>query len=248
MNGRLYGIGTGPGDSELMTLKAVRVLKECDVIALPISNVDCVSEPILEEAGKEKNDIIVGSCVAYGIIKPNIENIDDKAFLYLPMPMIKDKEKLEAIHDAGAAAVAKLLKEGKKVGFPTLGDPSVYSTYMYIHKRILEYGLEAEMIAGIPSFCAAAARLNISLSENSDQLHILPASYEGLDEHVKLAGTKILMKSGRKMKNVKDAIKKAGQKFLMVENCGMENENIYTRVEDVPDESSYYSLIIVKEK
>ena len=86
--------------------------------------------------------------------------------------------------------------------FLTIGDPSIYSTCMYIHKRLKRMGYETELIPGIPSFCAAAARLDISLSENSDELHIIPASY-GVEESMRLQGTKVFMKSGRKMAEVK---------------------------------------------
>ena len=118
------------------------------------------------------------------------------------MPMIKDREKLIEIHDEDAAFTAEKLNEGKDVVFLTIGDPSIYSTCMYIHKRLKRMGYETELIPGIPSFCAAAARLDISLSENSDELHIIPASY-GVEESMRLQGTKVFMKSGRKMAEVK---------------------------------------------
>ena len=104
------------------------------------------------------------------------------------MPMIKDREKLIEIHDEDAAFTAEKLNEGKDVVFLTIGDPSIYSTCMYIHKRLKRMGYETELIPGIPSFCAAAARLDISLSENSDELHIIPASY-GVEESMRLQGS-----------------------------------------------------------
>ena len=81
--------------------------------------------------------------------------------------------------------------------FITLGDPTVYSTCMYIHKRIRKQGYETRIVPGVPSFCAAAARLDQSLVENQEELHIIPASYE-IEEGLKMAGTKVLMKAGRK--------------------------------------------------
>ena len=161
--------------------------------------------------------------------------------------MIKKKEELKALHDASAEKTAELLKEGKSIGFLTLGDPTVYSTYLYLHKRILKMGLHAEIINGIPSFCAAAARLGIGLVENKDQLHVLPSSYE-IEEEVKLPGTKVLMKTGRKMAQVKETIQAGGKEFFMVENCGMAQEKVYTDVQEVPDHASYYSLIVLKEE
>ena len=78
----------------------------------------------------------------------------------------------------------------------TIGDPSVYSTYMYIHKRVMQAGFTAVMISGVPSFCAAAARLGISLGEMMDEIHIIPASYD-VRGTVGYGGTCVYMKSGK---------------------------------------------------
>jgi len=246
MTGILYGIGTGPGDPELMTMKAVRKVKESDVIAVPISNKNLVSEPILIEKGSCAKDILEG-CVAYQIVLPNVPEMNDKPILLCPMPMCKDKEELKAIHDKGAQAIADLISEGKKVAFLTLGDPTVYSTYLYIHKRIQKMNLPVEIVSGITSFCASAARMGIGLVENKDHLHIIPSSYD-LEYGLGLHGTKVLMKAGKNMENVKAEIQKENHGFFMVENCGMEDEKIYHNVEDVPEKTSYYSLIILKEE
>lgn len=245
MNGILYGIGTGPGDSELMTIKAVKIMKQCDVLVLPVSDSKLLQEPVLKKAGEAPE--LTKGCIAYNIAYPNAPEISEKPVLFAPMPMIKNKEILKTIHNKSAEKIKELLGKGLKLGFLTLGDPTVYSTYLYIHKRILEWGEKAEIISGIPSFCASAARLSIGLVENREQLHIIPSSY-GVDEAVNLSGTKVLMKAGKKMSVVKNAIRESGQVFSMVENCGMENEKIYHSVDNVPDEASYYSLIILKEK
>ena len=139
MLGTLYGVGTGPGDPELMTLKAVRLIRECDVIALPISNRKVTEEPVLWKGEEIKEEILRG-CVAYQIALPNVPEMRKKPILCLPMPMCKDKEELKSVHDKDAAAVASLLMEGKNVCFLTLGDPTVYSTYLYVHKRIQTMG------------------------------------------------------------------------------------------------------------
>ena len=246
MLGILYGIGTGPGEPELMTMKAVRIVKECDMIALPISNREVIKEPVLLEAGTCEEEILKG-CVAYQIALPNVPEMKEKPILLTPMPMCKDKAELKALHDASGDRIAQFIREGKKVGFLTLGDPTVYSTYLYLHKRIVKKGLPAKIINGVPSFCAAAARLGIGLVENRQQLHILPASYQ-VDYGRNLPGTKVLMKAGRKMEQIKETLKEQRQALYMVENCGMEKEAIYTTAESVPEQASYYSLIIVKEE
>ena len=133
--------------------------------------------------------------------------------------------------------------------FLTLGDPTVYSTYLYIHKRILERGYEAEIISGITSFTAVAARLNLGLVEMAEPLHVIPATYkaEEMDQILELPGTKVLMKSGKKMQQIKESIVRSGQQAVMIENCGMPEEKIYRSAEEIPETAGYYSLIIVKE-
>ena len=229
MQGKLYGVGVGPGGPELLTLKALRLIKDNEVIAVP---------------GKE-----IQASVAYQIVKRAYEELDEKTLIPVAMPMTKDPQVLKANHDKAADQVESYLKEGKNVVFLTLGDTTVYSTYLYVHKRILERGYEAEIVSGITSFCAVAARLNMGLVEADQPLHVIPATYKAqeMDEILELPGTKVLMKTGKKMKQVKESIEKSGQKAVMIENCGMPSEKIYRSAEEIPEDSGYYSLIIVKE-
>ena len=229
MQGKLYGVGVGPGDPELLTLKALRLIKENEVIAVP---------------GKD-----IQASVAYQIVKGAYEDLDKKTLIPVAMPMTKDPQVLKANHDKAADQVEDYLKKGKNVVFLTLGDTTVYSTYLYVHKRILERGYEAEIVSGITSFCAVAARLKMGLVEADHPLHGIPATYKAqeMDEILKLPGTKVLMKTGKKMKQVKESIEKSGQKAVMIENCGMPSEKIYRSAEEIPEDSGYYSLIIVKE-
>lgn len=163
------------------------------------------------------------------------------------MPMTKDPEKLQESHDAAAARIEEYLREGKDVAFLTLGDPTVYSTYLYVHKRVEADGFPVEIISGITSFCAAAARMNMGLVEKAEPLHVIPASYP-VEEALRLSGTKVLMKAGKKMGRVKEELLKLDEEVTMIENCGMEGEACYRSAREIPEEAGYYSLIIVKEK
>ena len=191
----------------------------------------------------------IQASVAYQIVKGAYEDLDKKTLIPVAMPMTKDPQVLKANHDKAADQVEDYLKKGKNVVFLTLGDTTVYSTYLYVHKRILERGYEAEIVSGITSFCAVAARLNMGLVEADQPLHVIPATYKAqeMDEILQLPGTKVLMKTGKKMKQVKESIEKSGQKAVMIENCGMPSEKIYRSAEEIPEDSGYYSLIIVKE-
>lgn len=226
MTGILYGAGVGPGDPELMTLKAVRLIRENEVIALP---------------GPDAKET-----VAYQIAVQAVPELAEKTLLSVDMPMTHDKEEMNRNHEKAADIIEAYLKEGKNVVFLTLGDPTVYSTYLYVQKRILNRGYQTELVSGITSFCAAAARTGTSLVEWDEQLHILPAVHK-LNSSLSLPGNYVLMKSGRKMQQVKEILKASGRDVVMVENCGMKNEHIYRSTEEIPDDAGYYSLIIAKE-
>ena len=144
MKGTLYGVGVGPGDPELMTVKAIRMIRENDIIAVP---------------GAE-----VKETVAYKIAVQAVPELADKELLPIYMPMTHDPKELEENHAKGAKALEACLDAGKNVVFLTLGDPCVYSTFSYLQHRVEADGYHTELVSGITSFCAAAARLNISLS------------------------------------------------------------------------------------
>ena len=183
MKGILYGVGVGPGDKRFLTLAAVETLKKAQVIAVP-------------DTGGEKTAMNIVS-----------EFIEGKEILYCDMPMTRDAERLKAGHNSSAQAIINKLDEGLDVAFITLGDPCIYSTYMYVHRIILDRGYEAEIISGVTSFCAAAAALNISLCDGGDALHIIPSSYDGADELLRLKGNKVLMKSGKSLGKELTAVK-----------------------------------------
>ncbi|MDO4304395.1 MAG: precorrin-2 C(20)-methyltransferase [Bacillota bacterium] len=226
MTGILYGVGVGPGDPELMTLKAVRLIKENDIIALP---------------GAEPK-----KTAAYQIAAGAVPELADKQLISIYMPMTNDKEEQRKWHQKGAEIVEAYLKEGKNVVYLTLGDPTVYSTFTYIQRIVEERGFQTQLISAVPSFCAAAARANMPLSIWNENIHIFPAMHN-LKEDMPETGTCVLMKSGSKLKQVKEIIKKSGRDAVMVENCGMQKEQVYLHVDEIPDTAGYYSLIIAKE-
>ena len=224
--GKLYGVGVGPGDKELVTLKAIRILNESDVIMAPVM----------------KN----GEKTALNIVE---EHIKGKKVIDCSMPMTKDIQKLNENYEKISDTVEEYLKEGKQVAFITLGDPTVYSSYMQVNEIILKRGYETELVPGITSFCATAARLNMSLCERSEALTIIPSSYENVREGLKANGNKVLMKAGKDILEIRDILKEEGMidKAVMVECCGMENEKIYRDLNELEEKTSYFSLIIVKE-
>ena len=150
-------------------------------------------------------------------------------------------------HRKGAALLEKYLDTGRNVIYLTLGDPTIYCTFSYLQHILESDGYEVELVSGIPSFCAAAARLGIPLTEWDEQLHVIPAAHQSggvLDQ----PGTYVLMKSASHMKETKKLLMASGRKVCCVENCGMANEKVYHSAEEIPDDAGYFSLVIAKEK
>ncbi|MDU6358857.1 MAG: precorrin-2 C(20)-methyltransferase [Clostridiales bacterium] len=226
MKGKLYGVGVGPGDPKLMTYKAVETIQKCQVVAVP-------------KSGNSEQ-------VALNIAKEFIKN---QTLIDCYMPMIRDKQALRKQHEEVVSEFKGYLDKGQDIAFLTLGDPTIYSTYMYIHRLIKEMGYETEIIPGISSICSVAAALNDSLCEGSDCLHIIPASYKGKEDYLDLEGTKVLMKTGKSMEKVKQHLKEKGlyERARAVECASMPNEKIHESLDTV-EESSYFSVIVVKER
>ena len=139
--GIAYGVGVGPGDPELMTLKACRLIRENDVIALP---------------GKEPKET-----VAYKIAVEAVPELADKELIPVYMPMVMDREVQRENHRKGAKLMESYLEQGRNVVYLTLGDASVYCTFTYLQDYLEADGYETQLVSGITSFCAAAARLKM---------------------------------------------------------------------------------------
>ena len=224
--GTVYGVGVGPGDPELMTLKAIRMIRENQVIAVP---------------GK-----LAEESVAYQIAVKNVPELAQKELLPVYMPMVNDRELMDQEHQKGARLIEAYLDQGKNVVYLTLGDPTIYCTFSYLQHILEADGYPVELVSGISSFCAAAARMNLPLVEWDEPLHIVPAVHKR-EEDLAYPGNYVLMKSASHMKEVKETLRASGRKVCAVENCSMETEKIYRSVDEIPDDAGYFSLIIAKD-
>ena len=226
MKGIAYGVGVGPGDPKLMTLRAIELIRENDVIAVP---------------GKEPKE-----SVAYKIAAAVVPEIADKELVPVYMPMIKDRALIDEEHKKGAALLKKYLDQGKNVVYITLGDPTIYCTFSYLQHYLEADGYPVELVPGISSITAAAARLNLPLTEWDEPLHVLPAVHK-TDAAMDLPGTYVLMKSASHMKDVKETLRKGGKDVQAVIDCGMPSEQVYRSLEEIPDDAGYFALVIAKE-
>ena len=242
--GKFTGVGVGPGDPGLMTLKAIRTIEEADVLILPAADRDsCRAYGIVRAAFEELSR-------RYGTLKNSV-SIDDKECIFMPFPMGMDKDELHDFHKRMAEETARVLDAGKNAAFLTIGDPSVYSTLDYVAVILDEMGYDTKRTGGVTSFCAAADRLGISLGEGNETINIIPGSAD-VEEALKLGGTKVFMKGGRKLKELRDRLivyeKETGCRVFGVQNCGLPDEKLAYHAEDIADDWGYMSVVIVLDR
>ena len=226
--GKLIGIGVGPGDTELVTLKAAKVLKSVPVVFSPKSS-------------KEKESI------ALSIVKPILEERKDYKRLMIVepiFPMIENKKELEKIWTSASELISQYLNTGRDVAFITLGDPSIFSTYSYVQKKLIDK-YEIETIPGITSFTACAAAKNKALVEQNDILTIVPKIDDRLEEILDYSDSIVLMKASRNTSRLESTIedKKRPKEIYSVQNCTRENEKI---IEGFSNEKPYLTTTIIQ--
>ena len=224
--GTFYGVGVGPGDPELMTLKAVRVLEHCSVLAAPQTS--------------------SGEMTALSIVK-QVLDLENKTLLPLFFTMSRDRERQRAAHQAAVDQIRPYLEGGQDVAMAVLGDVSVFSTYCYLMEILKQQGFPCAMVPGVPSFCAVAARLGRSLTEADTPLHILPGGGEALSGSLGLPGGKVLMKAGKNYAAALEELERRGllDRAGMVENCGLPGERVFDSLEGKPDSSGYFTTIVI---
>ena len=227
--GTLYGVGVGPGDPELLTLKAVRLLQRCPVIAAPQTK--------------------SGETLALDIVSRALP-LEGKTILPLYFSMERDRTLIRAAHEKAADTIQLHLDAGEDVAMLNLGDVSIYATWGYLMDLLRERGYETAMIPGVPSFCAAAARLDTALVSWGSPLHIIPLGREPLETGLALPGTKVLMKAGSRLPELVEALRQTGQLdgAVLVENCGLPGERVCTDLSRCPEDTGYFATVIVKEK
>ena len=228
--GKLIGIGVGPGDTELLTLKAARILETVPVIFSPKSS-------------KEKESI------ALSIVRPILEKREDykRLMIVAPIfPMIEDKDELEKVWMSASEMIAQYLDSGRDVAFITLGDSSIFSTYSYVQKKLMgKY--EIETVPGITSFTACAAAKNEALVEQNEILTIVPKIDDRLNKVLDTSDSIVLMKASRNTSDLEATIeeKNRPKEIYSVQNCTREDEKI---IEGFSDEKPYLTTTVIKFK
>lgn len=247
--GKLYGVGTGPGDPELLTLKALRIIREADVIAVPNEDPP--------------------NAIPYKTIAAVYPEIASKEILAVPFLMKPDHAARQAVREENAEKIAAVLDQGRDVAFLTMGDPSIYTTYGYVFALLAPHGYDCEMISGVPSFCGASARLNVTLCSDQEKLEIIPGGMRSpvtaallnpevsdpesaepaSDPSVGRPGcgtgaTQVYMKFETLFPRLIETLNHRGEAPMVIENCCLENERAFRETSSLPEDIGYFNIVI----
>lgn len=211
--GTLYGVGVGPGAPDLLTLRAVETLRKAQVLALPRSS-------------------DFGASMAWKIAKPAVGEVEGQERLFLTFPMSKDPARLVPAWEKAFEAIGERLEKGLSVAFATEGDPSLFSTFIYLQREAPQRwpGIEIVVVPGVSSIAAVPSVTGIPLADGQERIAIVPANYgvEGLSAVLEQFDTTILMKIGSEMPQVLAEIEKAGlaDKAVFVSRATMPDQRI----------------------
>jgi precorrin-2/cobalt-factor-2 C20-methyltransferase len=238
MTGTLYVIGVGPGDPELLTLKAVRIIKEINCLCVP--------------KGKEE-----GRSLALSIVRKAVD-LKGKEIIEAHFPMQKTARasghtrELDEKWNIASREIVDRLTHGRDVAFITIGDPTIFSTFFYIYDRLLATisGLPLEIVPGVSSINASASVAQIPLGLGNGKIAVLPANYlDDLSAILQQFDTIVLMKVYKVLPEVKDILSHLGilHNAVYVSRAGMKDQSICRDLADLkPDDLDYFSMVIVK--
>ncbi|MBM9603674.1 precorrin-2 C(20)-methyltransferase [Desulfopila inferna] len=239
MKGRFYVVGVGPGDPELMTLKAVRILKKSPVWLAPAAH-------------KNGNSTALG--IASGLI-----NGEQKEILTHHFPMKKvhagqpAHPEVERAWQEAAAIIADHLENGRDVAFPTLGDPAIYSTGFYIFETLMETvkDMEVEIIPGVSAIGATSAAAAVPLCLGNERMVVIPATFEDdkLKEILENFDCVVLMKVHRVMPRLVGLFEELNllDKAVLVERTSLQEQRIRRDLQQAAlEEIHYFSTMIVR--
>ncbi len=239
MQGTFYVVGVGPGDPQLMTLKAAKILEDCDVWFVPSA---------FENGGSMALKIASGAVSREG-----------KTILshHFPMKQIHRGEapdpEVKSAWQEAAKSIMATLADGKDVVFPTLGDPAIYSTGFYVCETLQEYGspFKVEIIPGVSAIGASSAAAALPLCLGDERLVVVPATFENerIRELLELSDVVVFMKVYKVMARLVGLLEELGlvDNAVLVERCSLHDEKIWTNVRDaVGQEIHYFSTMVVR--
>ena len=235
----LIGIGVGPGDPDLLTVKAVKAIQNADIIMCPASKEDRPS-------------------IALSVVSSIIDKSQNQEIIKLIFPMTKDKDILEKTWKINSKIMAEKVLSGKNVVYLTVGDPFLYSTWIYMHKDLKENypDMKINVIPGIVSMFTFASKVGVSIAEGAEKVAIIPSCYDlsSVKEIAKNSESMIFLKDGRYFDQVIDVLKESGfpddSIFAIGQDLGTEKEIVRKltlgEVNDKTLTTKYFSILVVK--
>ncbi|CUH66259.1 Precorrin-2 C(20)-methyltransferase [Thalassovita gelatinovora] len=225
MAGKLYGVGLGPGDPDLMTLRAHRLVSQARVVAYPAL------------AGSDS----FARAIAAAAIPAGAREI------VMDVPMTVERGPAQAAYDSGAAKIAQALEAGEDVVCLCEGDPFFYGSFMYLHARLADR-FEVEVVPGVTSIAACAARAGLPLAARNERLTVLPGPLPAAELRTRIEGAEsvAIMKVGRHLTKIRGVIAELGltDKAIYVERASLPDEVVCPLV-DAPEKAPYFSMILL---
>ncbi len=229
MTGTLYGVGVGPGDPELLTLKAVRVLQDAPVIAYPAP--------------------LEGESLARSIASPHIPS--GKTEVAIRLPFSPDRGDTEERYDRAAEVLISHLEAGRDVALLCLGDPLLYGSFVHVLPRIGNH-FHVSIVPGISSISAAAAAIGLPLAIQDETLSIIPATLdaETLAARIAAADVAAVMKIGRHLKKLQAVIATLGlsAEARYIEYAATGTERVRPLADVTESDSVYFALVLVRKR
>jgi precorrin-2/cobalt-factor-2 C20-methyltransferase len=226
MNGTLYGLGVGPGDPELITLKALRLLRSAPVIAYP---------------APEHGDSLARSIIAEHLPGGQTE-------IAIRMPMLVERFPAQEIYDRAAVEIGAHLEAGRDVAVLCEGDPFFYGSFMYLFGRMAEH-FPVQVVPGVSSLTACAATSGAALVARNDVLTVIPGPLPAdlLRELLARTDAAAIMKLGRHFTKVRDVLNELGfsAHARYVERATMPNQRLLPLDEVDPASVPYFSMVLV---
>lgn len=234
--GTLYGVGVGPGAPDLMTLRAIHVLKSADVLAIPRSN-------------------DFGASTAWRIAEPHVGEIAGQERLYLTFPMSMDPARVAPAWDKALAEIGKRLEAGRSLAFMSEGDPMVYSTFVYLLREAPRRwpGIRIEIVPAVTSITAVPAAIGVPLGDGQERVAIIPAAYgvEDLEALLETFDTVVLMKIGSNMAPVVELLERKGllDKAVYVSRATMPEEKVVRDVRAIrASRGDCFSMLVIAQR
>jgi len=241
-SGKVVGVGVGPGDPDLLTLKAIRVLQDANVVCAPTPN-------------------STGHSLALDIVKQVLEGRESAPeVITLIFPMIRDETELERVWSGNTDRIAEYAREGKLVAYVSIGDPSLYSTFTYVHRQLsIKYPeITVEIIPGVTSLSACVAKARMPLASGDETLLIMPRfDLELLKEESRLVDNIVWMKGVRNLAETIKLLTNSSRfsdksQILIAKRCSFPEEELWKG--DMHDalqsklQEDYFATVIVRRK